>query len=184
MGIVNKYKVNELAKDFGMQTKQIIEILGKYFPTPKKSGQNLDEKELNIVFEYLTQKNQVSIQDIYADTPREEKPAPAQPAAPAKDAPAAQSPKAAVGKPQQAAPAPKGAPAPAAGQDQGQQPQKPQGENRRHDRQQRKDRNRRLKPGDKPDNTAPGEGRNARQDVAPAMSPSKRMLNQNGDNGN
>ena len=66
MGIVNKYKVNELAKDFGMQTKQIIEILGKYFPTPKKSGQNLDEKELNIVFEYLTQKNQVSIQDIYA----------------------------------------------------------------------------------------------------------------------
>ena len=65
-----------------------------------------------------------------------------------------------------------------------QQPQKPQGENRRHDRQQRKDRNRRLKPGDKPDNTAPGEGRNARQDVAPAMSPSKRMLNQNGDNGN
>ena len=30
MGIVNKYKVNELAKDFGMQTKQIIEILGKY----------------------------------------------------------------------------------------------------------------------------------------------------------
>ncbi len=70
------------------------------------------------------------------------------------------------------------------GQDQGQQPQKPQGENRRHDRQQRKDRNRRLKPGDKPDNTAPGEGRNARQDVAPAMSPSKRMLNQNGDNGN
>ena len=108
MGIVNKYKVNELAKDFGMQTKQIIEILGKYFPTPKKSGQNLDEKELNIVFEYLTQKNQVSIQDIYADTPREEKPAPAQPAAPAKDAPAAQSPKAAAGKPQQAAPAPKG----------------------------------------------------------------------------
>ena len=28
--IVNKYKVNELARDFGMQTKQIIEILGKY----------------------------------------------------------------------------------------------------------------------------------------------------------
>ena len=48
MGIVNKYKVNELAKDFGMQTKQIIEILGKYFPTPKKSGQNLDEKELRV----------------------------------------------------------------------------------------------------------------------------------------
>ncbi len=121
MGIVNKYKVNELAKDFGMQTKQIIEILGKYFPTPKKSGQNLDDQELNVVFEYLTQNNQVSnIQAIYADTPQEEKPAPVQPAAPAaKDAPA-QPPKAG-GKPQQA-PAVKDAPA----QTQGQQAPKPQ----------------------------------------------------------
>ncbi len=116
MGIVNKYKVNELAKDFGMQTKQIIEILGKYFPTPKKSGQNLEEQELNVVFEYLTQNNQVgSIQDIYADSPRQEKPAQGKPAAPVKDAPAAQPPKG--GK---AAPAAKDAPA------QGQQAQKPQ----------------------------------------------------------
>ena len=76
--IVNKYKVNELAKDFGMQTKEIIEILGKYFDAPKKSGQNLDEKELSVVFEYLTQHNQIaSIQEIYADA------APAAPAAPA-----------------------------------------------------------------------------------------------------
>ena len=63
--IVNKYKVNELAKDFGMQTKEIIEILGKYFDTPKKSGQNLDDRELTVVFEYLTQHNQIaSIQEI------------------------------------------------------------------------------------------------------------------------
>ena len=117
--IVNKYKVNELAKDFGMQTKQIIEILGKYFPTPKKSGQNLEEQELNVVFEYLTQNNQVgSIQDIYADSPRQEKPAQEKPAAPVKDAPAAQPPKG--GK---AAPAAKDAPAPAQGQQQAQKPQ-------------------------------------------------------------
>ncbi|MDE7010563.1 MAG: translation initiation factor IF-2, partial [Oscillospiraceae bacterium] len=77
--IVNKYKVNELARDFGMQTKEIIEILGKYFDTPKKSGQNLDDRELTVVFEYLTQHNQIaSIQEIYAD------------AAPAQPAPAAQ----------------------------------------------------------------------------------------------
>ena len=81
MGIVNKYKVNELAKDFGMQTREIIDILGKYFDTPKKSGQNLDEKELNTIFEYLTQHNQVSgIQVIFADA------APAKP----KSAPPAQ----------------------------------------------------------------------------------------------
>ena len=60
MGITNKYKVNELAKDFGMQTKEIIEILGKYSGTPKKSGQNLDDGELNLLFEHLTQHNQVS----------------------------------------------------------------------------------------------------------------------------
>ena len=79
--IVNKYKVNELARDFGMQTKQIIEILGKYFDTPKKSGQNLDDRELTVVFEYLTQHNQIaSIQEIYADA------APAQPASAAQPA--------------------------------------------------------------------------------------------------
>ena len=92
MGIVNKYKVNELAKDFGMQTREIIDILGKYFDTPKKSGQNLDEKELNTVFEYLTQHNQVSgIQVIFADA------APAKP----KSAPPAQQAQGG-GKPQQA----------------------------------------------------------------------------------
>ena len=83
--IVNKYKVNELARDFGMQTKQIIEILGKYFDTPKKSGQNLEDRELNVLFEHLTQNNQISsIQSIYADTPPAEKakPAPAESSAP------------------------------------------------------------------------------------------------------
>ena len=80
--IVNRYKVNELAKDFGMQTKRIIEILGQYFDTPKKSGQNLDDQELAVVFEYLTQNNQISsIQDIYADAAAEK----AKPAQPEKD---------------------------------------------------------------------------------------------------
>ena len=75
-----KYKVNELAKDFGLQTKDILEILNKYFDGGKKSGQNLEEQELNMVFEYLTQNHQVSgIQAIYADAPQQQ----AKPAAPA-----------------------------------------------------------------------------------------------------
>jgi len=83
--IINKYKVNELARDFGKQTKEIIEILGKYFDVPKKSGQNLDERELSVVFEYLTQHNQVAgIQTIFADAVPAEKAK--QPSAPAKDA--------------------------------------------------------------------------------------------------
>ena len=57
-----------------MQTKQIIEILSKYFDTPKKSGQNLTDQELTVVFEHLTQTNQVSsIESIYADTALAEK---------------------------------------------------------------------------------------------------------------
>ena len=75
LGNVLKYKVNELAKDFGLQTKEIIGILAKYFETPKKSGQNLEDTELNIILEYLTQNNQVSgIQAIYADVAPAEKP--------------------------------------------------------------------------------------------------------------
>jgi len=62
-----------------MQTKEIIEILGKYTDTPKKSGQNLDEGELNIVFEHLTQHNQVSGLDvIYADSAPAPQPQPQQ----------------------------------------------------------------------------------------------------------
>ena len=112
MGIVNKYKVNELAKDFGMQTKQIIEILGKYFPTPKKSGQNLDDAELNVVFEYLTQNHQAgSIEEIYGDAPSGEKPAPARQA-----------------PPQQARPAGKQPPAPGRGPSRPQQPEQQKGQ--------------------------------------------------------
>ena len=77
--IVTKYKVNELAKDFGMQTREIIDILAKYSDAPKKSGQNLDEAELSLVLEYLTQHNQVSgLQVIFADAAQAEKAKPAQ----------------------------------------------------------------------------------------------------------
>jgi cell fate regulator YaaT (PSP1 superfamily) len=60
--------------------------------------------------------------------------------------------------------------------------QKPK-DNRKNDRQQHRNGNgKRLKPGDKPNNAAPGEGRNASRELPPAMSPSRRMLNQNGEN--
>ena len=63
-----KYKVNELAKDLGLQTKDIVDVLAKYSDAPKKSGQNLEEDELNFVFEYLTQNNQISgIEVIFAE---------------------------------------------------------------------------------------------------------------------
>ena len=64
--VVNKYRVHEVAKDFGVPTKQITEILTKYAEAPKNHMQVLTDHELSLIFEYLTQNNQISnIQEIY-----------------------------------------------------------------------------------------------------------------------
>ncbi|NLU24830.1 MAG: translation initiation factor IF-2 [Clostridiales bacterium] len=66
--MVNKYRVHEVAKDFNVPTKDVAEILTKYAQAPKNHMQALEDHELSLVFEYLTQHNQVSgIQVIYAD---------------------------------------------------------------------------------------------------------------------
>ena len=99
--IANKYRVHEVAKDFGVSTKEITEILTKYAETPKNHMQVLEDRELSLIFEYLTQHNPVSsIAVIYAEGAKaaEKKPAPA--AKPAQSAPAQSS-----GKPQQQTPA-------------------------------------------------------------------------------
>ncbi len=57
--MINKYRVHEVAKDFKKTTKEITEILSKYSETPKNHMHILSEKELSIVFDYLTQHNQV-----------------------------------------------------------------------------------------------------------------------------
>ncbi len=81
MGI-EKYRVHEVAKDFGLPTKTITEILTKYVAAPKNHMQVLSDQELSIIFEYLTQHNQISnIQAIYADTYREPAPEKAAPQA-------------------------------------------------------------------------------------------------------
>ncbi len=69
MGSVgNKYRVHEVAKDFGLPTKQITEILTKYAETPKNHMQVLEDHELSLIFEYLTQHNQATgIQEIFAE---------------------------------------------------------------------------------------------------------------------
>ncbi len=63
-----KYRVHEVAKDFGVPSKVIMEILTEYATTPKNHMQVLEDEELSIIFEYLTQHNQVeSIAEIFAD---------------------------------------------------------------------------------------------------------------------
>ena len=89
MGI-EKYRVHEVAKDFGLPTKTITEILTKYAQAPKNHMQVLTDHELSLIFDYLTQHNQVSsIQAIFADTFKEKEAAKKPAPAPEKAAPAA-----------------------------------------------------------------------------------------------
>ncbi|MDY3692066.1 MAG: translation initiation factor IF-2 [Dysosmobacter sp.] len=105
MGI-EKYRVHEVAKDFGLPTKTVTEILTKYVAAPKNHMQVLSDHELSVIFDYLTQHNQVAnIQAIYADA-YQEKAKEAPKAAPAAK-PAAQQP-AQQAKPAQQQPARQG----------------------------------------------------------------------------
>ena len=77
--VANKYRVHEVAKDFGVATKDITEILTKYAETPKNHMQVLEDRELSLIFEYLTQHNQIgSIATIFAEGAKteEKKPEP------------------------------------------------------------------------------------------------------------
>ena len=68
-----------MAKDFGVSTKEITEILTKYAETPKNHMQVLEDRELSLIFEYLTQHNQIaSIATVFAEGAKteEKKPEP------------------------------------------------------------------------------------------------------------
>ena len=67
MSTLVKYRVHEVAKDFGTTSKVITEILTKYATTPKNHMQVLEDAELDLIFDYLTQHNQVeSLADVFA----------------------------------------------------------------------------------------------------------------------
>ena len=63
---IEKYRVHEVAKDFKTTSKVITQILTDYATTPKNHMQVLEGKELDIIFEYMTQHNQMeSLEDLY-----------------------------------------------------------------------------------------------------------------------
>jgi len=103
-----KYRVHEVAKDFGIPTKSVTQILTDYIAPPKNHMQVLESNELDVIFEYITQHNQVeSLEEIFKVEPKaapkqEEKKA--EVAAPAKEAAAPA--KSAASAPQTKAPTP------------------------------------------------------------------------------
>ena len=73
--MVIKYKVSDIAKDFGKNNKDIINILSEYCEGPaKKANTVLEENELNILFDKLTEDNSVeSLNDYFNSAKKAEK---------------------------------------------------------------------------------------------------------------
>ena len=72
-----KYRLREVAADFGVTPKEITEIVGTYFEKPKSNTQVLTEEELNVVFQsFITQKGpskkyQISLTCSHSSTAKE-----------------------------------------------------------------------------------------------------------------
>ena len=116
MSIV-KYRVKEVAADFGITPKEVSEIIGKYYEKPKSYSQVLTPDELNAVFDHVTRHNQIaSLEVVFAVKPKEQ---------PKAEAPKAEAPKPAA--PQQQGNRPQqGQNRPAQAQQQGNRPQQNQ----------------------------------------------------------
>ena len=103
MSIEIKQKIKEVADDFGMPAKSLIEIVGKFYDKPKSSSQNLTEDQLNVIFDYITAQNQIgSIAEVFATAKPKEEPKAEAPAAPAPEKPSAPQQNAQQQKPQSA----------------------------------------------------------------------------------
>ena len=75
---IKQFKVKELAANFDMKGKEISDILVSYGISAKNTTATLESAELNIIFEYLTQQNQVDNLDIYMYAPKKAAEPPAQ----------------------------------------------------------------------------------------------------------
>ena len=72
--MVIKYKVSEVAKDLNKPAKQIIDLLAARGGEPKKTASNLDEAELNYIFEHFTKETEEPSLDAYLDSAPKPKP--------------------------------------------------------------------------------------------------------------
>ena len=84
-----KYRLKEVAADFGVAAKEISDIIGAFGEKPKSNSQVLTDQELNVVFDVMTQRHPIdSLEQVFAVQPK----------------PKAEAPKAAQPKPKAEAP--------------------------------------------------------------------------------
>ena len=114
-----KYKIADVAKDFGMSTKKVLDTFASLTGETRKSGGVFDEKEVNSLLEALTRETAVDSLDEYLASGKKPAPKPepkpqpkaAEPKkAEPKSQPKAETPKKAESKPQPRAEAPKAEP--------------------------------------------------------------------------
>ena len=119
MSIDVKYRVKEVAADFGMASKEISEILAIYGEKPKSPTQALTGEELNLLFDHISQHNQIaSLEQVFAVQPK--------PVAP-KEEPKAEAPKAEPAKPaKETAPAKNAQPVKEVKKEQAEKPAQPE----------------------------------------------------------
>ena len=60
-----KVRLSEAAKDMGVSNKEVSDVLREHLGSTKKPAGILTEEELNVIFEYFTQKNAVDSFDKY-----------------------------------------------------------------------------------------------------------------------
>ena len=65
MAMMIKYKIKDVATDLGVSAKDVIAVLEQYCKVTKKTMASLEESELDVVFDYFTQKNAVGNLNAY-----------------------------------------------------------------------------------------------------------------------
>ncbi|MBQ8389360.1 MAG: translation initiation factor IF-2, partial [Oscillibacter sp.] len=69
-----KYRLKEVATDFGTTPKEIADIIAKYYDRPKSNTQVLNDNELNAVFDHMTRTHQIAdLSQIFAVAPTAKK---------------------------------------------------------------------------------------------------------------
>ena len=62
-----KYKIKDVAADLGVTPKEISAVVEKYFEKPRSTAQVLDDNQLNVIFDYMTQQHQIaSVEVVFA----------------------------------------------------------------------------------------------------------------------
>ena len=63
--MIEKYRVHEVAKDLGVASKEVVDLLAANFQGERKSMTALNEQELSVIFNHYTNQNQVESFDEY-----------------------------------------------------------------------------------------------------------------------